>query len=303
MTEYLRSLLLAAVRRSWRLQKSLSLIMPLENTAIKVPVLLGLGLHNLTFSERERRFTGLLRRLLALQPGAVIDVGANIGRFLIYLLQADRARPYIGFDVHIACANYLEEMIRTNDLRQHSVFAFGLSDHAGIVMLRTNDHQDVSATTTREFYTPSRLTLEKPVRVDVGDDVLAGVTEIALIKIDVEGGELEVIRGMSDTLRRARPSLIIEVAPYQHMLSSNDEPDFVERTAVGEFRRRRIAELEAMLRSCDYEFFWIGDGDILDHRETLDPGQSTDIQEMDYLCLPIERVPDVMAHVKNNRQG
>jgi len=297
MTHYMGSALLWAVQHSWTLQKSLSFLASPAGIAIKVPVMLGLGLHNLTFEQRERRFMSLLGKLLASRPGAVIDVGANIGRFLIYLLHVDRERPYIGFDVHIACANYIEEMIRANDLRHHAVFACGLSDHAGVVTLRTNDHQDVSATTTREFYTPSRLTAEKPVLVDTGDNVLssANVTEIALVKIDVEGGEIEVLRGLSDTLAKARPSLIIEVAPYQHMLASTDEADYLERRAVGEFRRRRIPQLEALLRGKGYEFFWIGGGDNLHYRETLDPGESTDIQEMDYLCVPTERVQEAMA--------
>ena len=37
-----------------------------------------------------------------------------------------------------------------------------------------------------------------------------GITRVALVKIDVEGGELDVLRGMTGTLRRHKPTLLVE---------------------------------------------------------------------------------------------
>jgi FkbM family methyltransferase len=51
------------------------------------------------------------------------------------------------------------------------------------------------------------------VRARVLDDVLKvlGIARVDLIKIDVEGAELEVLRGLEETLREENPRVIIEV--------------------------------------------------------------------------------------------
>lgn len=49
----------------------------------------------------------------------------------------------------------------------------------------------------------------------IGDDVIAelGLDQVAAIKIDVEGAELSVMRGLSKTFARDKPTLLFEVLP------------------------------------------------------------------------------------------
>ena len=58
------------------------------------------------------------------------------------------------------------------------------------------------------------------VQTRIGDEALTelGISLISVIKIDVEGAELQVLRGLSGTLRSARPPVIFEVLPkfYGH---------------------------------------------------------------------------------------
>jgi hypothetical protein len=48
------------------------------------------------------------------------------------------------------------------------------------------------------------------IQVYTGDELLSGST-VDFIKIDTEGMELNVIRGLANTIRRDRPSLFVEV--------------------------------------------------------------------------------------------
>ena len=73
--------------------------------------------------------------------------------------------------------------------------------------------------------------------------------------------------------------MILEIAPYAH----------VKDDAVVAFRKRRIRRLEGLLSELDYVPFRIVGGDRLEPRPTgVDPQASTDIREMDYLCVPQE---------------
>ena len=49
----------------------------------------------------------------------------------------------------------------------------------------------------------------------IGDEVIEeiGLDKIAMIKVDVEGAEFEVLSGLSSTLKRFRPAVLFELWP------------------------------------------------------------------------------------------
>jgi len=76
---------------------------------------------------------------------------------------------------------------------------------------------------------------EVPVPVDTMDALVSGtgLTRLDFIKIDVEGGELHVLRGGERTIKEFRPALLIEIearhtARYQYA-PENIEDWFTER--------------------------------------------------------------------------
>jgi hypothetical protein len=77
-----------------------------------------------------------------------------------------------------------------------------------------------------------------------GDSLLTGIDRIALLKIDVEGGELEVVAGLVETLRRSSPIVFCEILPV-----------FDESTDNGRFRKQRQDRLLATLRALGYAVF------------------------------------------------
>lgn len=257
-----------------------------------MPLIHAIGLTNLTFSEHDERFITLLGFLLRERPGAVIDVGANIGRFLLYIVSVDRQAQYVGCEPNLDCCYYIEDLIRANDLRQHSILPLGFSDKSATMELMLNDDFDVCATVVTEFYAQNRLRNRKLIYLETGDNVLSdlGLDSISLIKIDVEGGELDALRGLTRTIDTFRPMLIVEVAPYAHLETTDPAADAAnpDRRRVAAFRKKRIGELEGFLRDARYGYFKINDGNRLQALDSLDPGTSTDLNEMDYLCVPSE---------------
>src|SRR5262249_34906377 len=100
------------------------------------------------------------------------------------------------------------------------------------------------------------------------------IGDIALIKIDVEGGEMEVLSGMKDTLRTKRPWVICEVL---HRDPLADETAY----------RERLASLEALLREGNFRIYRIV--------RTRDESTVEDI-------VPVETLPVVVWGEKSNIQ-
>ena len=61
------------------------------------------------------------------------------------------------------------------------------------------------------------------VKIRTVDTLVKELRAPQVIKIDVEGFELEVLKGATELLFTARPTLIMEIHPYQLSLSGGSE--------------------------------------------------------------------------------
>ncbi|MBT8446110.1 MAG: FkbM family methyltransferase [Gammaproteobacteria bacterium] len=225
-----------------------------------------------------------LTAALAARSGAVIDVGANLGQTLVKLLKLGPVREYIGFEPQVDCAFFIDDFIRHNDLATHRLLPLGLSDRSAVVDLyKKRDAHDATASTIDGFRPEEFYTTRQAIYVARGDDVLQqlDLEEIAIIKVDVEGGELEVLKGLQETLRSHAPIVFFEV--LNHFLVATGQPLDDETIS---FREQRCHELEGILRGLDYEIFNIRpDGSLVEVRE-IQPIVSDDLRITDYVAVP-----------------
>jgi hypothetical protein len=63
------------------------------------------------------------------------------------------------------------------------------------------------------------------------DEILSGITPGMglMLKIDVEGSELDVIEGAAETIARHRPSIMIELNPLSASAAGSDTKKIVAR--------------------------------------------------------------------------
>jgi FkbM family methyltransferase len=148
-----------------------------------------------------------------------VDVGANIGMIALH------ARSLVGasgrvicFEPNPACADAIDEHKAMNEIHNISVRRCALGAAAGTLTLSlTSDH---SGTATLASVEASLGSMQVPVRI--GDDELAAVTPRG-IKIDVEGFELEVLKGLAKTLAAHKPFLITELLE-EHLARAGTSP-------------------------------------------------------------------------------
>lgn len=134
-----------------------------------------------------------------------IDVGTGPGVWSLCALKAG-AGEVIAFDPRDVSENILRRMTMLNDAKQNLTFErVGLMNTTGQMpfsessfMWNTNGESSIVDVTTLDAYVNGRKTI-KPI------------TKIDFINIDAEGAELQVLDGAQETLRRFRPTVLVDV--------------------------------------------------------------------------------------------
>lgn len=186
---------------------------------------------------------------LLLQPGMrFIDIGANIGEITLTAGKlVSTSGSVIAFEPVDTIAARLEQHLHWNCMPWCQVERLALSDHAGEAEIfastgnnGTKDkHEGLSSLhNIQQGGRPIQR-----VRLSTLDSYLdaASSGRVDGIKIDIEGAELECLRGAELTLRSHQPWLIVEVQ--------------AQTSAAAGYDQRRILEL---LSGLDYQFYDTG---------------------------------------------
>lgn len=149
----------------------------------------------------ERRLLSVSSRFLS-AGDRVIDVGANLGNHALYWCRVAGA-VVDAFEPNPASYELLNRNVEINDapatLRVHHL---ALGSHEGRGSVIADPGNPAEARVTR--------TDGGEVEIRRLDSLIGPDDRIRLIKVDVEGAELEVLRGAGDILRE-RPVLLVEL--------------------------------------------------------------------------------------------
>ena len=135
--------------------------------------------------------------------GVTLDIGANNGVYTYAL--SPLSRRVEAFEPVPACARTLEAFRATN-VRVHEV-ALSSSNGAGQMYVPLKG--GLADTALASFSRPPGSFETIPVAVRRLDEY--GFDHVSFIKIDVEGHELDVLRGARETIERCSPVLLIEI--------------------------------------------------------------------------------------------
>ena len=144
--------------------------------------------------------------------GTVLDAGANIGNHSV--LFAAHFDQVIGFEPNPALWPRLDRNVALNLARYPSrsidVHRVGLSDVAGTLTLYDVEggNRGLATFSSEEQY-DRPLIAAATAQVAVADDLLGDIA-VAAVKIDVQGFEPQVLRGMQRLLARSRPPVWVE---------------------------------------------------------------------------------------------
>jgi FkbM family methyltransferase len=142
------------------------------------------------------------------KPSAVfVDVGAHIGSVLAEAVQHEPSIRVVAFEAIPAKAADLSRRFPSA-----AVHSCALGDHAGEVSFFVDLARSGYSSLARPAGAEGGLS-EIKVRLCRLDDLIDVPAAVDVIKIDVEGGELMVLRGAQAVLSRCRPTVMFESAP------------------------------------------------------------------------------------------
>ena len=151
--------------------------------------------------------------------GVVIDVGAHKGLFVKETMAAMPAWKIVAFEPNPVCYRGLCKI--ADDHPELTVLNCGLGSTRGTMTLNVHQHSDsssiLSADGTYARLYPDQMAVADQIEIEVStlDDWASGSSDeervIDLVKLDVQGYELEVILG-AEALFKRTASLIVEAA-------------------------------------------------------------------------------------------
>ncbi len=189
----------------------------------------------------ERATTRLLSTYLS-SGGSLVDIGANVGYFTCL---ASRIVGPSGAVKSFEPSPQALPLLHRNvlDLENVEVRAIALGSELGQADFYIKSSGDTSS------LEPEPGSRKICVEMSTLDYELRAVPSVDLIKIDVEGFEIEVLRGAKQTLLSHRCPVYFEIIP-----------DYLKRKKID------LGEFHAFLRNIDYVHRWVnlGAGDETD---------------------------------------
>jgi FkbM family methyltransferase len=136
-----------------------------------------------------------------------IDVGAHTGLFIDEMLAIAPEGRHYAFEPIPDLAAELKKKYQDNV----EVYGIALSDNKGISSFKyVASNPGYSGLKERRYDRPHEIVKDIKVYTDLLDNIITPDETIDFIKIDVEGAELQVLRGGYELIRRNKPVIVFE---------------------------------------------------------------------------------------------
>jgi FkbM family methyltransferase len=163
---------------------------------------------------REEGLTRELTRLLP-QSRCFADVGANVGYYSCIAAGLNPDLDICAFELDSLNVARMRQNIALNECRNIELVHAAVTDRGGEVTYERPPENDAMPCSTLTIAPPlfDRIAerRERVRAITLDEFFLARGILPDLVKIDVEGAEVEVLRGMEVIIRRARPTIFVEV--------------------------------------------------------------------------------------------
>ena len=142
--------------------------------------------------------------------GVFLDVGANTGQHSLFMSRY--ATEVHAFEPFEPVVERFRKHLDMNRIKNVVIHPVGLGDkNARLPFFAPEEDNLGTGSFEPDFYAPNKP--YKELEIVVGDEALkkAGVTSVALVKMDIEGFEKLALQGLKQTLIASRPIVVFEL--------------------------------------------------------------------------------------------
>jgi FkbM family methyltransferase len=176
-----------------------------------------------------------LERMTRQTPNAVIyDIGANYGYYTLLLTHL--ADHVYAFEPVSKTFDVLSRNIKLNDLSNVTAYRLGLSDHTGAAVMHLYSSSGNDSLVVRlPNDHPAKPIGYEEIELSTLDALSKtdGLRPPDVLKLDVEGSELAILRGARETIRRHAPVLLVEYHTEEWFASVSSEKVIAELRSQG----------------------------------------------------------------------
>jgi FkbM family methyltransferase len=171
---------------------------------------------NFTKNQQYDAQTKLVIEKVCKRESNCIDVGAHKGEVLDIMLRAAPEGKLFAFEPIPFMAAQLKEKYASN--KQVIIHDLALSNQTGTASFNfVVTNPSYSGLIKRRYDRANEQDELITVKTELLDNILSTNFKIELIKIDVEGGEFQVLEGAKKTITRCKPTII-----FEHGLGASD---------------------------------------------------------------------------------
>jgi FkbM family methyltransferase len=196
----------------------------------------------------------------------VLDIGANTGYYSI--IAAKKSRHTYAFEPGSSNRKKLEENVTLNLLANVSILPYAVSDKPGKGELHMAGDDNTGMNSLEQMVNSSGS--KEPVNMITIDNWVAEnrITGISLVKIDVEGAEMKVLKGMRAIIEEQKPVIFMEVIGQLLMRSGHSVAEIYDFLSVKGYTAYEIIK---PLRLKQISAASEGDSIVFAHASTVFP--------------------------------
>jgi FkbM family methyltransferase len=161
------------------------------------------------------------------KASVILDIGGNIGTTALFFASVNHKARILAFEPHPKTFERASENVALNSFKNIDLVNIGLGEKMETVKLYevNKNNPGMNRILKEEEAYPFKL-----VMIEKLDDFLKRekIPTVELIKIDVEGFELSVLKGGEETIRRCRPVLFIELDDDNLRENNTDAASMIE---------------------------------------------------------------------------
>lgn len=223
----------------------------------RIPISGTIGYYNTV--KTEKWMLDLLIKLYKNHDYDFIDVGTNIGQTLMKVKSINKNINYIGFEPNPLCCQYINNLIKINKFDFTTIVPSALYESNILLNFYSEDEDSTDATILKNLRSNRDYIENRFVPAFSFDEIYSQLNigyKKTIVKIDTEGSELEVIKGMQGFIEAKKPIILCEVL-------------FSDDLSKSQFVHDRCNELKNILDELNYSIYQICKSDNQDNVTAL----------------------------------